>query len=325
MSIAVLKNFSYKELRDWFRQQMELNMKQRGWTKSTVDTYYSGAFYVWNKENPEAFWKLVESANFQEDAKAKIMELVQKYCSGEAINNTNGYFRALEVFREFCISNESVLKKASNNRSVKQHINNKKPKLKILIPRPCVSEVEWYLKEWDADERFVEQEKVLNKLFKEQYPENTDIEGVLLKATVLNAFYSTNIYSIYPVAKHIIDQRIDSKLVSGDISVVDDIRKISENDRDNYSFATKYCSHHYPEAFPIYDSYVEKLLCYFRDKDKFSAFKTDELKQYGRFKQILLDFRAYYRLEAYDLKKIDQYLWLLGKKYMPNNKCNKRT
>ena len=38
-----------------------------------------------------------------------------------------------------------------------------------------------------------------------------------------------------------------------------------------------------PDIFPIYDSYVDKILKYFRQKDKFSAFKNDDLKIYHKF------------------------------------------
>ena len=86
-----------------------------------------------------------------------------------------------------------------------------------------------------------------------------------------------------------------------------------------YSFATKYCSHHNPIEYPIYDSYVEKVLKYFRKKDKFADFKNADLKDYQHFKQILLTFRSYYGLEEFNIKEIDQYLWQLGKEYFPKN------
>ena len=31
------------------------------------------------------------------------------------------------------------------------------------------------------------------------------------------------------------------------------------------------------------------------------------------FKNILLEFRKYYKLNKYNLKELDKYLWLLGK------------
>ena len=67
------------------------------------------------------------------------------------------------------------------------------------------------------------------------------------------------------------------------------------------------------KAFPIYDSYVDKLLCTFNKEYKFSSFKKAEFKDYARFKQVLLDFQNHFGLEQFDLKQIDRYLWLKGK------------
>ena len=46
--------------------------------------------------------------------------------------------------------------------------------------------------------------------------------------------------------------------------MANDIAKVNINeiDRKFYSSAIKYCSHHYPKIFSIYDSYVEKCLLY---------------------------------------------------------------
>ena len=87
--------------------------------------------------------------------------------------------------------------------------------------------------------------------------------------------------------------------------------------------ASKYCSHHNPEAYPIYDSYVDEVLRYFRDLDRFASFRTEELKDYRRFKGILIDFRSYYGLEQFSLKEIDKYLWQFGKEYFPKSYYSK--
>ncbi len=66
-----------------------------------------------------------------------------------------------------------------------------------------------------------------------------------------------------------------------------------------------------------YDSYVEKVLCFYRDRDGFAQFKREALKDYVSFKGALIDFRAFYGLGRYDLKQIDKYIWQLGKEYFP--------
>lgn len=183
------------------------------------------------------------------------------------------------------------------------------------IPKPSVEEVEKYLKQWDALENYVNQENSLDKLFFDLIPENKLIEDILIKCSTLNDFYSTNIFSIFPVAKHILQLDIDGRLQEGDLTLVNDIADVEGVDRRFYSFASKYCSHHKPNQFPIYDSYVDKVLRHFRRSDKFANFKNDDLKDYVKFKAILDEFKAYYSLEQYSLKELDKYLWLLGKKY----------
>lgn len=165
------------------------------------------------------------------------------------------------------------------------------------------------------------QEEALNKLFFELCPKNSDITDILLKASTLNNFYSTNIFSIYPVAKHIFNLNIDSRLKAGDVTLVGDIQHVIIGDakKNFYSFASKYCSHHNPLDYPIYDSFVYDVLCYYRNRDDFSEFQDGDLKDYGKFKSILIAFRDFYGLDKYNLKQIDQYVWQLGKDYFPKN------
>ena len=189
----------------------------------------------------------------------------------------------------------------------------------IKIPRPTDTEVKKYLKKWDSLENYVLQESALDKLFFDTYPKNDDINDILIKCSSLNDFYSTNIFSIFPVAKHILKLNIDKRLKAGDVTLINDIAKVNIGGKDKnfYSFATKYCSHHYPEMFPIYDSFVEKCLMYFKKEDRFEDFTLSDLKDYSKFKEILIAFKKYYNIDNYNLKDIDRYLWQLGKKYFP--------
>lgn len=192
-------------------------------------------------------------------------------------------------------------------------------KRNIRIPKPSKSQLKHYLRKWNMLENYVLQESALRKLFTETYPHNTNIDDILIKASSLNAFYSTNIFSIFPVAKHIQKLNIDERLCVGDETLVNDIARVKINnivDKNFYSFASKYCSHHQPTLFPIYDSYVDKILKYFRDKDNFTEFSNDDLKIYATYKNILESFNDFYNIGA-NFKELDQYLWLLGKKYFP--------
>ena len=188
-----------------------------------------------------------------------------------------------------------------------------------FIPKPSIEEIKKYLEKWDDNEEYRDKEKALNKLFLKLCPKNTDINDILLKVTTLNKFYSTGIISIYPVAKHILDDvtDIDSRLKKGDISAVSDIQSVilGGEMKKLYSFASKYCSHHNSKDYPIYDSYVDRILRYFRKCHKFFDFKNEDLKDYVKFKGIIIEFQKFYGLNEYSLKQIDQYLWQLGKEY----------
>ncbi len=188
------------------------------------------------------------------------------------------------------------------------------------IVRPTVEEIRKYLNKWDTLENFVLQERSLHKLFNRTYPLNNDMDDVLIKVCSLNDFYSTNIFSPFTVAKHIVELNIDNRLEKEDLELVNDIAivKVNSNKEINfYYFATKYCSHHKPIVYPIYDSYVEKLLMFFKKNDEFLKFKKADLKVYSKYKNILLGFQKFYGLEEFDLKKIDKYLWQAGKDYFP--------
>ena len=197
---------------------------------------------------------------------------------------------------------------------------NREQKSDIVISKPSGIEVEKYLKTWKNLKNYQLQEDALDKLFFELLPSNEEISDILLKVATSNDFYSTNIFSVYPVAEHILSLTIDERLKQGDVTLVNEIQNVTINGvtRKFYSFSTKYCSHHNPNEYPIYDSYVEKVLKYFRKTDKFSKFKNADLKDYQKFKNIIIAFIEYYDLEEFNLKEIDQYLWQLGKEYFPN-------
>ena len=185
--------------------------------------------------------------------------------------------------------------------------------------RPNLVEVKRYLDKWQTLENYRLQEDALNKLFVELCPKNDNISDILLKVAALNDFYSTNIYSVFSVAQRIIELDIDKRLDEEDVNLVNEIKKvmISGKEKHFYSFASKYCSHHRPESYPIYDSYVDQVLRYFRNRDKFYKFKNGDLKEYSAFKRVLAEFQKFYDLQQFSLKEIDRYLWLFGKEYFP--------
>ena len=185
--------------------------------------------------------------------------------------------------------------------------------LKDHVPSP--QEVAEYEQKWNTLADYVNQENALDKLFFNLCPENKDMSDILIRCSSLNDFYSTNIFKVHNVAKHFLNQKIDERLAVGDLNLVMDLANIEINGKRFffYSFATKYCSHHRPDIYPIYDSYVNKLLKYFRNRDGFMAFKESNLNEYSSYYNIIQSFKSFYGLQEFSVKQIDKYLWQLGK------------
>ena len=187
----------------------------------------------------------------------------------------------------------------------------------ISIAAPTEESINDSLNRWSGLEKYVLQEECCDLLFRELRPENTNLVDVLLKVSALNDFYSTNIYDTHAVAKHIARLGIDKSLSDGDLSLVNRIAlvKVGTTTRNFYSFATKYCSHHRPDTFPIYDQYVEKVLIHFKKRDNFAGFTKTQLKDYPTFVAVIDAFRQHYKLDSFTRKQIDVYLWLIGKQH----------
>jgi len=189
------------------------------------------------------------------------------------------------------------------------------------IITPSAESINKYLDKWNTLENYVLQEHSLNHLFHNLCPTNNKIEDVLLKVSALNDFYSTNIFDTYTVAKHIMNKNIDSRLRDKDYSLVNDIAQVTikGKTRNFYSFASKYCSHHKPKDFPIYDSFVEKMLMYYKKVNKFHKFNKEDLKSYDIFIEIMSAFQRFFNLSNFSLRQIDIFLWLAGKEFFPKN------
>ncbi len=113
------------------------------------------------------------------------------------------------------------------------------------------------------------------------------------------------------MSKNIYNSKIDDELRKGSYDVIEKIATVKE--RRFYSFATKYCSFHFSDKYPIYDSYVDKILRHYRNQDKFFKFKNKDLKKYRSFVEIIEQFKKFYELEDFSFKDIDKFLWQFGR------------
>lgn len=182
-----------------------------------------------------------------------------------------------------------------------------------MLRRPTVELVRTACETFDQENAVIEE--AVGLLFK-QYPENGSLAQVLLKVVVLNRLYSTQILAVMDVAKHIHHhaKEIDAGLSTGSPELVETIGLVTIDatgkERYNYSFATKYCSWHNPEAYPIWDSRVDRYLWQLQKQETFApSLKRSDLWFYSQFREAVSAFRTFYDLESFTFKQIDKFLW----------------
>ncbi|HEC35173.1 MAG TPA: hypothetical protein ENI39_01405 [Anaerolineae bacterium] len=183
----------------------------------------------------------------------------------------------------------------------------------MKLPQPSVEVVSEY-SQWFEREGYGATERAVTELF-QTFPHNVRLEAVLVKVAALNDLYNTNIYAVYDMARHIWELDMDSRLEQGSLDLVEEIAIIvvGGKRRRNYSFATKYCSFHVPEVYPVYDGYVEEALWAYKKRDRFARFKRKDLwESYPQYVTVVKRFREYYGLGGFGLREIDRFLWLTG-------------
>jgi hypothetical protein len=198
-----------------------------------------------------------------------------------------------------------------------------------MLTPPTEELVKSACEEFDRDNREIEE--ALTELFA-RYPGNRDLRHVLLKVVALNALYSTQIRvyakmvpNVLDVATHI--QRngdeIDSALTIGSPEVVNRIAAVTVPEKKTrwfFSFATKYCSFHRPEFYPIWDSRVDRYISSLKDQPRFAEFfgTGEDRWRYSEFRRLITIFRDSYGLGSFSFKEIDKFLYTYGGKQSDN-------
>lgn len=183
---------------------------------------------------------------------------------------------------------------------------------------PTPKLVRQFMQEFDTG-RAGRADQALAKLF-QAFPENQQQEHVTFKVLALNAFKNSKVSGVTSAVKHILSLNIDPKLAAGVPELVNRIAATPDRNgkiRRNYSFASKYCSWHAPNAYPIYDDIVDGLIWAYQQADKFTdAFWRSDLHDYPHFKRIVEAFQAHYGLTEFNFRDLDKFLWLYGKAYL---------
>lgn len=183
---------------------------------------------------------------------------------------------------------------------------------------PNKSIIEKYSNNYINDSRYFDAYNTISHYIK-QFPQNNDLEVVLIKVILINQLYSTRLFSVYRMAQYIHSLSIDNLLMKGDESAVELLttghgikKKNHDIDLRFYSFATKYCSFHNSNFFPIFDTNVKNSLLYFKSLGALK-FETKDLKKYQSFKNIIVNFQKQFNLETCSLVEIDRFLWQFDK------------
>jgi hypothetical protein len=199
----------------------------------------------------------------------------------------------------------------------------------VFLEKPTVEAVKAAGKTFDKENKIIE-DALVGLL--EHYPNNIKTADVLLKVLTLNALYSTQIPlygnripTVWEVVDHIVDLKIDSALDLGSSDLVFNIAKTEIQGKKihyNYSFATKYCSWHRQDLFPIYDSRVDEYLWHLQNQGYIDPFKRQELKKYSKLKEIITEFQDKCGLGEFNFKQIDKFLYYEGGKLLKHKESD---
>ena len=85
---------------------------------------------------------------------------------------------------------------------------------KTKLQKPTNQLIDKYIAKFNQDERYFVSDDAIINLFK-AFPENKKLEDIILKISVINDLYSTNIFSTFNLAKHIQQLNIDSAIKRG--------------------------------------------------------------------------------------------------------------
>lgn len=190
------------------------------------------------------------------------------------------------------------------------------------------------VEDWGKDELRITEEAIKD-LCTDKYKNQTDINGVIAKISIINQIYSTRVKNIdtYWLAKHITNngEKLKKYIYSEDekdrIKAVQIIANSKDSSEENikkmnnhYSFATKYCSFHIsddshnPDAFPIYDSYISAVVKANADEGIYDKVTNiTSFKSYGNFCKAIGRLKEIFSKELGEnisAKKFDQFLWL---------------
>lgn len=119
-------------------------------------------------------------------------------------------------------------------------------------------------------QEYLERQEQVRQLFEENRVNQNQMYHVLLKIRAIDNLYGTNTHNKNDLAErisHIHD--IDDRLREGDITLIHDIADLMHNNGqeitdEQFTFASRFCTLHQPELFPLYDALMAKTIVILR-------------------------------------------------------------
>ena len=183
------------------------------------------------------------------------------------------------------------------------------------------SDLKRYVEAFDIN--YHKSENDILEVFKDN-SHRTDV--VEKRIHLLNGFYHTRV-PVEPMQKVLISLQKSKQWVewikNGAEEAVKEI--VERNEKNYFSFATKYCCFANSEKYPIYDSLSIKALkmldehkSFLDNKIDFEKIRTE--KEYEKYRSIVDNFMEKFKLNDIEIndkkinyKDIDKFLWLIGK------------
>ena len=104
LDIDKLKALSYEELRALYK----IFLHSQNISKLTVNTAYVDTFYLWRKGSKDLFWNVVNSTDFEADAKNALLKALAENSTGNVNLLVSGYLSYLRRFRLFLSSDKTT-------------------------------------------------------------------------------------------------------------------------------------------------------------------------------------------------------------------------
>lgn len=118
MITTELHKLPLQDVRNLYKEYLISNGKGQ----STVQTYTSDTFYLWNKVGKEFFWEVVCSDDFDNKAKSALLEALTKNSSGQVDDLVVGYVAVLKMFRSFVIDYDGEIDTITDEEALKNFL-----------------------------------------------------------------------------------------------------------------------------------------------------------------------------------------------------------